>query len=117
MSDFPINPLKEDAQFFDEDIEDVTVRGEVEGGYVVTRPRHTRAPRWKFQTGFSDLSQVDKTSLINFINGKKGGQAFTWTHPTSGVEYTVRFEGAPDINYKGIGSNARWDVIVKLEQV
>lgn len=117
MSDFPSNSLKEDASFFGEEHEDVTVRGEVEGGYIITRPRHTRLPRRTFETGFSDLSQVQLGQVITFAESKRGGLAFTYTHPTSGVEYTVRFKGAPKPTYKGIADNPRWDVAVTLEQI
>lgn len=118
MADFPPSGVKEDSSKFSISFEDPVVRGEVEGGYVTTRARHTRRPRRTFTTGFTDMTPAQILSLENFYDSKRGGSvAFTYAHPTTGTVFTVRFKGFSE-NYSGAGSVFRWDVgSVQLEEV
>lgn len=84
----PEYPLKEERL-------DSTLRNDMEGGYEQTRPRFTRI-RTKFTLKYAVLSQADKVTLDNFVASVMGAaNAFSWTHPTTGTVYTVRFEKPP----------------------
>lgn len=120
MSDFPTAGVKEDSRFFAELPEDPAVRSETEGGYIITRPRHTRTPRKTFDTGFTSISQASKAAIDAFYATKRGGsQSFTWTNPTTAVEHTVRFKGALKWKYDGFASGQvhLWSATVQLEEV
>ncbi len=120
MSNFPPSgmALKEDSAFYSQKRIDKTVRIETEGGYVVTRPRTTRPPRREWTTGWSEITHADKLKIEVFYESVMGGaNSFTWTDPVSLIEYTVRFVGDLEFQYKGIGPTKLWAVKVKLEQV
>lgn len=119
MSYFPTLSKKENSAFFSETREDPTVRTKTDGGYMVSRPKHTRAPRRTISTGFSDLSNTDKETLEDFYDTMSGGAgSFTYIHPTSGVEIYVRFAQPFTVTYAGVGEAQRWDVKdIKLEEI
>jgi hypothetical protein len=121
MADFPPVTMsaKEDSRYRSETQADPAIRQEIEGGYVVTRPRYTRAPRKTFKTGFTDISQTDKAAFQTFYDSKKGGsESFTWADPVTATVYTVRFVGTPEIQYAGRGPSFRWNITnIGLEQV
>jgi hypothetical protein len=121
MADFPPNTMtaKEDSKYRSERQADPAIRKEVEGGYVLTRPRYTRAPRKTFTTGFTHISETDKAALQTFYSSKKGGSdSFTWADPVTGTVYSVRFVGQPEFTYVGRGPTFLWDVTnIQLEQV
>lgn len=121
MADFPPVTMtaKEDSKYRVDTQADPAMRHEVDGGYVVTRPRYTRAPRKTFKTGFTDVSQSDKAAFETFFASKKGGSdSFTWTDPVTNTTYTVRFFGQPEYTYTGRGNYYRWDITnITLEQV
>lgn len=121
MADFPPVTMtaKEDSRQRSDKQADPAMRKEMDGGYVVTRARYTRAPRKTFITGFTNISQADKVAFQNFWDSKKGGSdSFTWADPITTTVYTVRFVGQPDFKYVGMGSTYRWDITnVQLEQV
>ncbi len=121
MADFPPAALlgKEDSKYRTEKLADPVMRNEIEGGYVSTRPRYTRTPRKTWTTGFTHVTEAEKEALVSFWNARRGGSAsFTWDDPITSVEYTVRFVGAPSINYVGKGSLYLWDITnITLEQV
>lgn len=120
MSDFPPSGMieKEDSAFYAYKRIDKTVRVETEGGYVATRPRNTRPPRRQWTTGWSLITQPDKIRLDDFYEDMHGGaNSFTWTDPANLIEYTVRFVGDLEFDYKGVGDTRLWAVKIKLEQV
>jgi hypothetical protein len=88
------------------------VRTEFEANYVQSRAKATRARGfwtlyWKAMTDadFATLSTFFKTNL---------GSTFTWTHPVTDTEYTVRFVDdrlEAQKRYPG-----RYEVTVKLEE-
>lgn len=116
--DFPL-ANRQDARKFNEESEDVAVREKMEGGYVFTRPKFTRAARRTFRTGFTDLTNAEKEELDAFWYAMKGGtKIFAWKHPITGVSYNVRFQKSFTFRYTGVGSYYRWDVDeIALEQV
>ena len=121
MADFPTINLAglEDSKHFNEEQADPVQRKEVDGGYVMTRPRFTRLPRKTWTTGFTDLTDAEKNEFTAFWDSKRGGSdSFTYENPTDNVTYTVRFAGAPKIKYTGMGPLRRWDITnIRLEQV
>lgn len=119
MADFPPAILlgEEDSKHFGEGRIDSTMRKESDGGYTHTRPRYTRAPRVTLKTGFTLITQAQKNALDAFWASRVGGQTFTYDHPTTGVEYTVRFKGRYSENYEGKGPTFLWTVSnIELEQ-
>lgn len=97
---------------------DPAMRAEMEGGYAVTRARHTRKPLRVFDIGYTEISAADKVVLDDFYDTVRGGSvAFLWTDPESLVVYTVRFKGAFGFKYMGRGTARYWDCSFQLEQV
>lgn len=119
MSQFPTLSKKEDSRYFDIEHEDPAVRSEMEGGYVQSRPRHTRKPRRTITTGFTDLPQADVDTLEAFWDEVKGGSsAFSYTLPTTGEILTVRFKSRLKPKYAGMGGVHRYNVSdIVLEEV
>lgn len=125
MADFPIASLvgKEDASKYGFEMEDVTKRSDMEGGYVMSRPRTTRPPRRTWSSGFTDISNEDKLLLEAFYVQYGGFKQFTYEVPVpnsiGGAKevVNVRFLEGIKWEYKGFGSNPRWNVEFKLEEV
>lgn len=110
---------KEDSKYFTETQTDPTIRGEYEGGFVVTRPRFTRVPPRVITTGFSDLTDTQKQLLFTYYENMRGGAiSFTYNHPVTNAAMTVRFREPFTAKYVGVGTTYRWDVAdIKLEQI
>lgn len=123
MADFPIASLvgKEDSSKFGFEQEDVGIRSEMEGGWVVTRARHTRRPRRTWTTGFTDISDADKALLEAFYNDKGTHTGFTYQLPVGGAvkeTVNVRFKEVLQYKYAGYGDNFRWNIEkIVLEEV
>ena len=121
MADFPTVTLAgiEDSKHFSESQADPVQGADVDGGYRITRPRYTRLPRKTWTTGFSDLTDTEKSSFTTFWDLKMGGSdSFTYLNPADAVEYTVRFKGQPKIKYVGMAALRRWEISgITLEQV
>lgn len=108
----------QDSQFFGMDLEDKALKGEVEGGYTHTRPRHTRPPRRTIKTGFTEITQQQWQMLLDFYDLVGTYQKFSYTDPTSGKLYEVRFDKPFSGKYKGIGATKLWTVAdIVLKQV
>jgi phage-related protein len=117
MADFPLASLQDSAKFGYVQ-EDVGIRSEMEGGYVLTRPRHTRRPRRTYKTGFTDLSDADKQTLSDFVDAHGTYLAFNYELPTTSTLVNVRFQKVPTYAYHGFGTNLRWDITdIILEEV
>lgn len=111
-------PSKQDAAKFGFEQEDTGVRSEMEGGYVLTRPRHTRTPRRTYKTGFTNLSNADKLTFETFVATYGTYKAFNYTVPIQGTVINVRLREVPRYEYKGFGDNLRWDINdIILEEV
>lgn len=109
---------KQDAKYFATSQEDVAIIGSMEGGYDTARPRTTRKPRKMWVTGFTEITNAQKIALDAFYDtvGKYG--LVTWTHPVSGVVYTVRITEWPEAKYAGHGPYVAWDYApIKLKEV
>jgi hypothetical protein len=89
----------------------------MEGGYVVSRARHTRRPRRKFKTGYTGLKNDDKKTLEDFYDLVRGSSViFDWTDPIDNVVWQVRFAQPLRFSYTGVGVAKLFDVMVELEQ-
>jgi hypothetical protein len=113
----------EDASKFNWKPEDPAMKTTMEGGYVVSRPKHTRKPRKTFKSGFTHIRDVDRATLLKFYEDVHGGSLiFDYTDPTSPlnarVVYKVRFVGDFAWKFAGIGAAHlnRWDVEFTVEQ-
>ena len=81
----PVYPLNEDW-------EDVGISNGFEDGTEQSRARFTRS-RGTWVLHWTALKDSDYQTLMNFwrkdVKGKS--QLFNWTHPITGIIYTVRF--------------------------
>ena len=94
--------------------EDSVIKSGKEGGYLQTRQRYTRI-RKNFQVQYHNLSTTEMGTLDTFENTVKGGaDSFTWTHPMTGVVYSVRLDGT--IKFSPTHDN-RWDAEFTLDEV
>lgn len=108
----------QDSQYFNIELEDKGLKGEVEGGYTHTRPRHTRPPRRTIKTGFTEISQEQKEVLFDFYDLVGTYSKFNYTDPTSGKVYEVRFDKSFGAKYKGMGTTKLWTIAdIVLKQV
>lgn len=118
---FPLdkNSFGWDSAQYVPDFEDPSITTDIEGGYMASRPRHTRAPRGNWKMGWQMMNDVDFQTLMNFwITTKGRSNLFAWTDPYSGTVYaSVRFAAKPTYKYVGKGAYRAWDVQVQLEQV
>lgn len=117
---FPTLSDGSDSSLFQVTLEDVALRTKMEGGYVMSRPRHTRQPRRTFNVGYSYITNADRVLLTSFFDQVKGGSViFDWTSPEDGGTYQVRFvtdsSGLP-FKYVGIKNTKLWNVSFQLEQ-
>jgi hypothetical protein len=108
-----------DSAAYQVNSEDPSIKTEMDGGYMVSRPRHTRLPRKTFTIGWKKMLDTDKVILQNFWNVRRGGSnSFTWTDPVEDVGYTVRFKSQGlNFQYAGAGNTKLWDITIELEQV
>ena len=113
MPTFPLTfpPL---VNGFEESFEDAVLRSEYEAGYEQTRARYTRLRR-RFKCVYR-ISNAQKNTLDNFyvVNLKNGAFAFTWTHPVSGSNISVRYANPP--TYKPLPNNY-WYCTMELSEV
>lgn len=91
LSTPPVYPLKESRD------PDSTIKSKTESGYTITRSRYSKV-RMIFEVNYSNLSQSDKDLLDTFIDIVLATDTFTWTHPSTGSTYTVRFDEIPEIS-------------------
>lgn len=105
MPTFPDTIRVLDAASFEEEYENVSVPpGEMEGGYVITRPRFTRAPRRTWSFKYVEMRDADKEALEDFWKLVKGSSsAFDWTHPITNDVINVRFGFDMKMRFKRIG--------------
>lgn len=97
--------------------EDPSMKTEMDGGYVVSRKRHTRKPRLTFTTAYKEITDADRKTLLNFYQQVGGGSVvFDWTDPVDKIVYQVRFDGDLDFQYVGIGQTKLWNIQFQLVQ-
>jgi len=88
MADFP-SIKAPDLDLFGEQPVKEKVRTPMEAGYVQSRSRYSGSRR-VFEIGWEFLPAADYEVLVAFFDSI-GGAAFNWTHPTTGITYTVIF--------------------------
>lgn len=108
----------QDSKYFQIELEDKGIKGEVEGGYTHTRPRHTRKPRRTLKTGFTEITHEQKNLLMAFYDQVGTYTKFDYADPTEdgNVVYQVRFEKPFTLKYQGIGKTKLWtitDIVLK----
>jgi phage-related protein len=109
---------EQDSANFTVEHEDPSIRSDMEGGYVYSRPRFTRTPRRTWTSGFTYIKPQGKSDLEAFWQTVKGGSdLFQWRNPSDGTDIIVRFKGPLKFTYRGNGSNKRWDVQFTVEEV
>jgi phage-related protein len=100
--------------------ENPAIASPMEGGYVLTRPRHTRRPRKTWTSGFQALTEAQKNTLQAFFDSCHGGSViFNWTNPTDHTVVAVRFTTDTTLQfaYSGIGGTHQYDVTFKVQEV
>lgn len=103
----PVYPLNEGR-------ENPAISSQMENGIVVSRPRFTRI-RKKWVLKWTALKTNEYQVLTDFWDKVCGGSLeFQWTHPVTGVVYTVRFAG--DINFH-LASHDLWEGEITLQEV
>lgn len=118
MANFPTLSNTEDARKYGFDTEDVGMRSDMEGGYVLTRPRHTRAPRRIWKTGFTAVVHTDYQTFLDFWMENGTFTAFTYTTKIDNEAVNVRFSQKPTFKYVGLGETPLWDIDdIVLEEV
>ncbi|WP_028449704.1 hypothetical protein [Chitinibacter tainanensis] len=109
MASLPLNDQL-DSSKYSEELEDNTIRHEMEGGYELTRARTTRRGRRTFSIGWTFLSQQQKTLIESFYYSVRGGSGiFQFTVPTTGEVINVRFQGKISFQYIGAGGVHYWN--------
>lgn len=107
----------QDSKFYEVSLEDTSMVTKMDGGYVVSRAKHTRKPRRSFKTGFTAILNQDRVTLTTFYESVKGGSVvFDWIDPIEQVTYQVRFTSPLMFKYVGMGVAQLWDVSFSLEQ-
>ena len=100
--------------------EDPSMATPMEGGYMVTRAKHTRTPRMTWNVGYQQLTNADRQAIVDHWNTVKGGSAsFDWYNHQDFLTYEVRFKSGTQLTWKyvGIGPTQRWDCSFIVEQV
>lgn len=116
---FPTLPsgFKLDSAKYEVSRIDPSMSAQMDGGYSVTRARHTRKPRYTFRVAYTDITNADKTVLDAFYDTVRGGSViFDWIDPASTVSFSVRLKSPLSFKYVGYGLNRRWDCSFDLEQ-
>ena len=118
MLDFP-QQERQDSRFYTVEQEDQAIRTEMEGGYVYSRPRHTRLPRKTYTTGFTSIDDAAKVEIETFYQTVRGGSdAFNWKDPITGDVKTVRLKSPISFSYVGLNGVHLWDITkIELEEV
>ena len=106
-----------DSGAFRVEFEDPAQRSDMEGGYVITRAKHTRRPRRTFSIVYRQLNTADKDLLDAFYDTVKGGSViFDWVSPQSLLTLQVRMKGPMSEQYVGRGVTQRWDCSMTFEE-
>lgn len=107
----------ESPSLYSETEEDVAIKAETSGGYELTRPRFTRAPRREFTGGWLKVTNADKLAFDAFYKQCRTFVAFAWTNFITGETVQVRFKDVPKKTYQGVGKNVKWDISYSVREV
>lgn len=116
MADLPLEE-KQDQTKYNLSLEDTGLRSQMEGGYVITRPRHTRKPRRTLKTGWTGLLQKDFDTFYAFYLTKGTYSGFTYKLKHVNEIINVRFKEPPTFNYDGVGVTKLWNIEITLEEI
>jgi hypothetical protein len=115
---FPTLSTGQNSALYGVELEDQSMKTPTDGGYVISRPKHTRKPRRSFKTGFTKLRVEDRELLEDFYESVRGGSViFDWTDPSTKKVHQVRFEGTLSFKYSGAGRLQFWNVEFALQEV
>ena len=118
MANLPVLSKGESPSLWGVGHEDVGMKSETDGGYVFTRPRHTRKPRRTFSTGWMDMNQTDFDAMENFFDIVGAFTAFNYVNYMKSDEIVnVRFAEPPKYSYEGVGATKRYTIKIKIEEV
>lgn len=111
MADFPPLGFKtQHSKYYSIEFIDQSMSAEMEGGYMLTRPRTNSRPKRRFTTGWINLSQSEMEQLNDFQHSRRlTVRSFNYTLPTTGEVVTVRFEKPIKFSYNGRGNNFRYE--------
>lgn len=116
MATFPtlsVNPALDG--FKEEPAADPTQRTEVYAGVAKTRAMFTRVPM-AWDVPYSRLSLADKDALVQFQKDVKVcSDSWTWTHPVSSTQYTVRLR--EKMAFAPESSNQFWATLMRIEEI
>jgi hypothetical protein len=118
---FPTMPYSAeiDSSKFSPEKENPAMASKMDGGYVVTRPRHTRRPRRTFSCGFTDMNGARQVAFDAFYDSVAGGSAiFNFVHPITAEVIPVRFTTDTTLpwTYSGAGLTQLWSVAFKVQE-
>ncbi|MFH2013826.1 MAG: hypothetical protein ABIJ17_02540 [Patescibacteria group bacterium] len=108
LSTLPNEPL-------DRGWKDSTLISDTDADYIRTRARNSRLPK-TFGIHYRLMKDSDYQTLEAFFEARMGSsEAFTWTHPITSVNYTVRF--LKDTFKSEKTAVGRWNINFTLEEV
>jgi len=119
MADFPTFALHGESPslYANDGGEDPAIRSDMSGGYEITRPRFTRAPRRTFKYGFIGIPQSQYQTIVDFYKAHTTTTSFTWYNQILGETVQVRFTKPYVENYTGIGTNRIWNISFEVREV
>lgn len=105
----------------EEDLDDPTIRDDMENGVVFTRPRYTRIRRDR-KYNYENCVALDRLAILNFYSQVGGWSVFTYTDrriPNMAPEVmSVRFKNPPKIKDAGwVGGQKRFNISIEIEEV
>lgn len=114
----PLPDLQDSAQHAVEQ-ENPALATKMDGGYVVTRPRHTRRPRRTWTSGYTDANDAQKQAAQAFFDQVHGGSnMFYWWNPADKAWVLVRFTTDTVLSWKysGTGGTNMWSTTFKVQE-
>ncbi len=92
-----------------------TISSEFDGGYKITRERHTRNIK-TFDVSYTAITRADRNALQSHFDEVRGSTPFDWINKDTDIEYTVRYAESP--SFPAVASiKGLFNITLKLEQV
>ena len=113
MNTFP--DIQKPSFPLDDEIEDSTIRSEMDDGTVVTRLRFTKI-RHTYTLNWDALPDADYQELVTFLTEtvKMGALSFSWTNPRDSTVHTVRLKSMGKFSGKAVNI---WSGSITLQEV
>jgi hypothetical protein len=108
-----------DSSKFAQEKENPALASKMDGGYVVTRPRHTRRPRRTFTLAFTDFTDAQRALVDDHFDAMHGGaMIFYFVHPVSKESILARYTTDTTLQwgYSGSGRTPLWGVSFKVQE-